>query len=73
MVAKPVYELTAPFSIFALPSMYIVPFTVSTLFTASQVRSPPTVWQLYEAAGVRSTTDGMLLFRFVRSTFGSTP
>ena len=73
MVAKPVYELTAPFSIFTLPSMYMVPFTVSILLTASHVRSPPTVWQLYEAAGVRSTTDGMLLFLFVRSTLGSTP
>ena len=42
IVAKPV-ELTAPFSIFALPSMNIVPFTLNTLVVAFQVKSPPTV------------------------------
>ena len=37
---------TAPFSILTLPSMNIVPCTVSTFATASQVSSPAAVRQL---------------------------
>src|SRR5262249_37568433 len=59
----PSYSLTAPFWITALPSMKIVPATVSFFVALFQESSPAAVWHVYEAAGVRSTTDGTLLLR----------
>jgi hypothetical protein len=67
-VAEPVYVLTAPFWIWALPSMKIVPFAVRTFVVAFHESSPADPTHVYDVEGVRSWTVGMLLFRF--ATFG---
>ena len=64
IVPEPVYVFTAPFSIFTLPSMNIVPFTVSTFVAAFQESSPAEALQVYDEAGVRSWTVVKLLLRF---------
>jgi hypothetical protein len=54
-------------SALTLPSMKIVPLTVSTFEVASQVSSPPAVLHEYEDDGVRLKVPATLLLRLVAS------
>ena len=59
---------TEPFSTFTLPSMNIVPFTVSTFVEAFQESSPAEPLQVYDEAGVRflDRRQAVVAFRRIR-------
>src|SRR5919202_1114407 len=65
MTAWPEHVFATPLPALMLPSMKIVPLTVSAWLPASHDSCPPAVVHEYDVAGVRSNTVATLLLRTV--------